>query len=80
MSNQVLEPDEDPNNPPPEYYGPRTVFASAEIFGLAAAICEIENIGCRPDPYDNIIHFKNVEEEERFSIAWGRAKAVAGLQ
>jgi hypothetical protein len=70
---------EDPNNPPPEYYGPRRAFIAAEIFGLATAICEIENIKCRPDPYDNTIHFKNVEEEERFSIAWGRAKAVAGL-
>lgn len=66
---------EDPNNPPPEYYGPRTVFASAEIFGQAVAICENENIEFRPDPYENMIHFKNIASEEKFAIAWRRFNA-----
>ena len=60
------------------YYGPSTEFASTPLFGRAAAICELENIPCRLDPYENRIHFKNAEAEKRFTIAW--QKAVAGSQ
>lgn len=59
-----------------EYYGPSTKFESTPNFGRAAAICEIENIACRLDPYENTIHFKSIKAEEQFSIAW--QKAVAG--
>ena len=61
-----------------EYYGPSTVFNSTPKFGKAAAVCEIENIECRLDPYENTIHFKNVKAEEQFMVAWG--KIVAGSQ
>ena len=60
-----------------EYYGPSTQFASTPLFGRAAAICELENIECNLDPYENRINFKNAKAEERFTIAW--QKAVAGL-
>jgi len=59
-----------------EYYGPSTQFASTPLFGRAAAICELENIECNLDPYENRINFKNARAEERFTIAW--QKAVAG--
>ena len=59
-----------------EYYGPSTQFASTPLFGKAAAICELENIPCRLDPFENTIHFKSIKAEEKFSIAW--QKAVAG--
>ena len=59
-----------------EYYGPSTQFASTPLFGRAAAICELENIECNLDPYNNRINFKNTKAEERFTIAW--QKAVAG--
>ena len=58
------------------YYGPSTQFRSTPTFGKAAAICELENIPCRLDPYENRIHFKNAAAEVKFSIAWH--KAVAG--
>ena len=61
-----------------KYYGPSTMFASTPLFGRAAAICELENIPCRLDPYENTIHFESVKAEEKFSIAW--QKAVAGSQ
>ena len=61
-----------------EYYGPSTQFASTQLFGRAAAICELENIECNLDPYENRINFKSMKEEERFTIAW--SKAVAGSQ
>ena len=60
-----------------QYYGPSTQFSSTPMFGRAAAICELENIECRLDPYENRIHFESIKAEERFSIAWH--KAVAGL-
>ena len=59
-----------------KYYGPSTQFHSTPTFGRAAAICELENIACRLDPYYNTIHFKNAEEEVKFSIAW--RKIIAG--
>ena len=59
-----------------EYYGPSTKFESTPAFGKAAAICELENIPCRLDPFENTIHFKSIKAEEKFSIAW--QKAVAG--
>ena len=59
-----------------KYYGPSTQFHSTPTFGRAAAICELENIACRLDPYNNAIHFKNADEEVKFSIAW--RKAIAG--
>ena len=52
------------------YYGPSTEFKTVTGFGRAAAICELENIACRLDPEKNRIHFKNIKEEERFSIAF----------
>ena len=52
-----------------EYYGPSTKFESATGFGRAAAICELENIECRLDPYTNTIHFKSTKAEEKFTIA-----------
>jgi len=58
------------------YYGPSTQFSSTPMFGKAAAICELENIECNLDPYQNRINFKNAKAEERFAIAW--RKAVAG--
>ena len=61
-----------------DYYGPSTKFASTPLFGRAAAICELEDIECRLDPYENIIHFASIKAEERFAIAW--QKAVAGSQ
>ena len=61
-----------------KYYGPSTQFESATGFGRAAAICELENIACRLDPYENRIHFQDAEAEKRFTIAW--QKAVAGSQ
>ena len=59
-----------------EYYGPTTQFSSTPMFGRAAAICELENIECRLDPYENRIHFGSIKAEEEVSIAWN--KAVAG--
>ena len=59
-----------------EYYGPSTKFDSTPKFGKAAAVCELENIPCRLDPYTNTIHFKSIKAEEQFMIAWG--KIVAG--
>lgn len=61
-----------------EYYGPSTKFSSTPVFGKAAAICKLENIEVRLDPYENIIHFEDTKAEERFTIAW--SKAVAGSQ
>ena len=61
-----------------KYYGPTTKFESATGFGRAAAICELENIPCRLDPFENTIHFKSIKAEEKFTIAW--QKAVAGSQ
>ena len=64
-----------------EYYGPSTKFESATGFGRAAAICELEDIPCRLDPYTNTIHFKSIKAEEQFTIALhNRYKAVAGSQ
>jgi hypothetical protein len=60
------------------YKGPSTKFASTPLFGRAAAICELEDIECRLDPYENMIHFASIKAEERFTIAW--QKAVAGSQ
>ena len=60
------------------YYGPSTQFTSTPLFGKAAAICELEDVPCRLDPYENTIHFKSIKAEEQFSIAW--QKAVAGSQ
>ena len=57
-----------------KYYGPSTVFSSTPTFGRAAAICELENIACRLDPYNNTIHFKSIKEEERFTIAWNQKR------
>lgn len=59
-----------------EYYGPSTQFESTPAFGRAAALCELENIECNLDPYENRINFKNAKAEEQFMIAWG--KIVAG--
>ena len=59
-----------------KYYGPSTKFDSTPKFGKAAAVCELENIPCRLDPYTNTIHFKSIKAEEQFMIAWG--KIVAG--
>ena len=53
-----------------EYYGPSTQFSSTPLFGRAMAICELENIPCRFDVYENRIHFEDAKAEERFSIAW----------
>ena len=52
-----------------DYYGPSTKFESATGFGRAAAICELEDIPCRLDPYTNTIHFKSTKAEEKFTIA-----------
>ena len=57
------------------YYGPSTQFTSTPLFGRAAAICELENIECNLDPYENRINFKNAKEEERFTIAWSKTRA-----
>ena len=59
-----------------KYYGPSTKFSSTPAFGKAAAICKLENIEVRLDPYENIIHFEDAKAEEQFTIAW--SKAVAG--
>ena len=59
-----------------KYYGPSTKFEETSAFGKAAAVCELENIPCRLDPYTNTIHFKSIKAEEQFMIAWG--KIVAG--
>lgn len=59
-----------------KYYGPSTKFDSTPKFGKAAAVCELENIECRLDPYENTIHFASIKAEEQFMIAWG--KIVAG--
>lgn len=59
-----------------KYYGPSTKFENTPAFGKAAAVCELENIPCRLDPYTNTIHFKSIKAEEQFMIAWG--KIVAG--
>ena len=59
-----------------KYYGPSTKFNSTSKFGKAAAVCELENIECRLDPFENTIHFASIKEEEKFMIAWG--KIVAG--
>ena len=62
-----------------EYYGPSTQFESTPSFGRAAAICELEDIECRLDPYENTIHFKSTKAEEKFTIALHRRyKAAAG--
>ena len=58
-----------------KYYGPSTQFRSTPLFGRAAAICELENIECNLDPYENRINFKNAKEEERFTIAWSKTRA-----
>ena len=64
-----------------EYYGPSTQFASTPLFGRAAAICELEDIPCRLDPYTNTIHFKSIKAEEQFTIALHRRyKVAAGSQ
>ena len=60
-----------------KYYGPSTQFHSTPTFGRAAAICELNNIACRLDPYSNTIHFKNADEEVKFSIAWRTAMSKA---
>jgi hypothetical protein len=60
-----------------EYYGPSTVFNSTPKFGKAAAVCELENIPCRLDPYTNTIHFKSTKAEEQFMIAWETAMSKA---
>ena len=49
-----------------QYYGPSTQFSSTPRFGKAAAVCELENIECNLDPYENRINFKNAKEEEKF--------------
>ena len=59
-----------------EYYGPSTQFESTPAFGRAAALCELENIECNLDPYENRINFRDAKAEEQFMIAWG--KIVAG--
>jgi hypothetical protein len=58
-----------------EYYGPSTKFNSTQKFGRAAAVCELENIECNLDPYENRINFKNAKAEEQFMIAWERIVA-----
>lgn len=58
-----------------EYYGPSTKFSSTRAFGRAAAVCELENIECNLDPYENRINFKNAKAEEQFMIAWERIVA-----
>jgi len=58
-----------------KYYGPSAQFASTPSFGRAAAVCELENIECNLDPYENRINFKNAREEERFTIAWSKTRA-----
>lgn len=63
-----------------KYYGPSTKFESTPTFGRAAAICELEDIPCRLDPYENTIHFASIKAEEQFTIALRRRfKAAAGL-
>jgi len=57
-----------------KYYGPSTKFEETSAFGKAAAVCELENIPCRLDPYTNTIHFKSIKAEEQFTIAWSRFK------
>ena len=62
-----------------KYYGPSTKFDSTPKFGKAAAVCELENIECRLDPFENTIHFKSIKAEEQFTIALRRRlKAAAG--
>lgn len=62
-----------------KYYGPSTKFEGTSAFGRAAAICELENIECRLDPYENTIHFASIKAEEQFTIALRRRlKAAAG--
>ena len=62
-----------------KYYGPSTKFEETSAFGRAAAICELENIECRLDPYENTIHFASIKAEEQFTIALRRRlKAAAG--
>ena len=60
-----------------KYYGPSTKFESATGFGRAAAICELEDVPCRLDPYENTIHFASSKAEEQFSIAWQTAMSRA---
>ena len=57
-----------------KYYGPSTKFEETSAFGKAAAVCELENIPCRLDPYTNTIHFKSIKAEEQFTIAWSLFK------
>jgi len=57
-----------------KYYGPSTKFDSTPAFGRAAAVCELENIECRLDPFENAIHFASIKAEEQFTIAWSRFK------
>ena len=62
-----------------KYYGPSTKFEETSAFGRAAAICELEDIPCRLDPYENTIHFASIKAEEQFTIALRRRlKAAAG--
>ena len=62
-----------------KYYGPSTKFEETSAFGRAAAICELEDIPCRLDPFENTIHFKSIKAEEQFTIALlRRFKAAAG--
>jgi len=56
-----------------KYYGPSTEFKTVAGFGRAAAICELENIECRLDPYSNRIHFANEVEEVKFTVAFRRS-------
>lgn len=51
---------------------PATQFNSTPAFGKAMALCELENIPCRFDVYENRIYFENAKAEERFSIAWNK--------
>jgi len=53
-----------------EMKGPAAQFSSTPMFGRAMALCEIENIPCRFDVYNNRIYFENAKAEEKFSIAW----------
>lgn len=52
--------------------GPATQFSSTPLFGRAMALCELENIPCRFDVYENRIYFENAKAEEKFSIAWNK--------
>lgn len=58
-----------------EYKGPSTQFKTVAGFSKAVAICEKKNIKCRVDPAEGMIHFKNIKEEERFSIAFTKIGA-----